>query len=142
MKTPLLALALFAIPLLGGEAYAAATCRLPEGATAQPQQALHQKLEAEGWRIERIRPAGGCYRVLAVKADGTRLKTEFNAATLEDVRGAAAPGEVRGTDTAQIDSFLAGLQGGPGGGGGDDDDDDDDDDDRRRSRDCDHEDDD
>lgn len=117
MKSPYLALALIALPLLGGQAFAAENCTLSEGATAQSEQALRQKLEAEGWQVQEITLDGGCYKVRADKADGARLQTRFNAATLQ----VAAAG-----DEAQISSFLNSIQNGPTGGDDDDDSGDDD----------------
>lgn len=84
MKTPLIAIALFAFPLLGGQAVAAQNCTVPQEA-AQSKEALQQKLEADGWQVRQIKLEDGCYEVYAVKADGSRLESEFNTATLEDV---------------------------------------------------------
>ncbi len=98
MKTPLAALAVLAGTFLASPAFAATAtpaaataapaanaCALPEGTVAQSRDALRQKLQSEGWQVRRIKSADGCYRVVAVKTDGTRLKARFNAATLEEV---------------------------------------------------------
>lgn len=85
MKTPLITVALVAFPFIGGQALASDNCALPAGTAAQTKEALQQKLEAEGWQIRQIKPEDGCYEVYAVKADGSRLESEFNMATLEDV---------------------------------------------------------
>ncbi len=119
MKTPLIALALIALPFLAGGALAAETCTVPAGTTAQSEQALQQKLEAEGWQVEQIRLENGCYQVAAVKADGTRLDSGFDPATL------AAVGSTL-SEEQKIASFLNSVQGGGAGSGEDDDEGDDD----------------
>ncbi|MDP1731971.1 MAG: PepSY domain-containing protein [Devosia sp.] len=81
MKTHLIALALIA-PLFAGQALASEKCAVPVG-SVQSKEALQQKLEAEGWQVRRIKIEGGCYEVYAVKADGTRMESEFNSATLD-----------------------------------------------------------
>jgi len=121
MKTPTLALALIALPLLAGGALAADTCTLPAGATAQSEQALQQKLEGEGWQVAQIRLENGCYQVTATKADGTRLDSDFDPATLAPVGSAVS-------EEQQIANFLNNVQGGAAGGGDDDDDNEGDDD--------------
>ncbi len=120
MKKPLIALALIALPLLTGGALAAETCTVPEGTAAQSEQALQQKLEGEGWQVEQIKLENGCYQVTAVKADGTRLDSEFDPATLVAVGSAVSEEE-------QIASFLNSVNGGAGGGEDDDDNEGDDD---------------
>ncbi|HEY0918370.1 PepSY domain-containing protein [Devosia sp.] len=164
MKTPLAALAVLAGTFLASPAFAATAtpaaptaapaanaCALPAGTVAQSRDALRQKLQAEGWQVRRIKRADGCYRVVAVKADGTRLRARFNAATLEEVPApapAAAPAPASAPAAAaaggSVDAFLANLQGASGTAtacGDDDDDDDDDDHDDRRRRFRDHDDD-
>lgn len=174
MKTPLAALAVLAGTFLASPAFAATAtpaaptaapaanaCALPAGTVAQSRDALRQKLQAEGWQVRRIKRADGCYRVVAVKADGTRLRARFNAATLEEVPApapaaapapapaaapapASAPAQATAAAGGSVDAFLANLQGASGTAtacGDDDDDDDDDDHDDRRRRFRDHDDD-
>lgn len=112
MKTPVFAIALLALPLLGGQALAAETCVLAKGAAAQPQEALQQQLEAEGWQVQEITRDGGCYQVQATKADGAHLQSRFNAATLQVADA---------SDETQISSFLNSIQNGPTGGDDDND---------------------
>jgi len=118
MKTPLIALALFALPMLGGQALASEDCAVPEGA-AQSKEALQQKLEAEGWQVRQIKLENGCYEVYAVKADGSRIESEFNMATLQSVDD---EDENRGGDS---DSDNGRDSNGDDDGGSDDSDDDD-----------------
>ena len=120
MKKPLIALALIALPLLAGGALAAETCTAPDGTAAQSEQALQQKLEGEGWQVEQIKLENGCYQVTAAKADGTRLDSEFDPATLAAVGSAVSEEE-------QIASFLNSVNGGASGGEDDDDNEGDDD---------------
>ena len=122
MKTPFIALALIAFPLLTGGALAVENCTVPDGTTAQSEQALQQKLEGEGWQVEQIKLENGCYQVTAAKADGTRLDSEFDPATLAAVGSAVS-------EEQQIASFLNSVNGGAGAGGGEDDDDNEGDDD-------------
>lgn len=56
-------------------------CRVPL-ADWQPREALQRKLEAQGWRVERIRAHDGCYRVRAVNLAGELLEARFDPATL------------------------------------------------------------
>jgi hypothetical protein len=93
---------------------------VPAGTAAQPEQALQQKLEAEGWQVQQIRLENGCYQVAAVKPDGTRLDSGFHPATLAAVGSTLSEEE-------KIATFLNSVQGGGAGGGEDDDEGDDDD---------------
>lgn len=80
MKTLILSAA--AITLLsGGVAMADEGCTVPQ-ADWQPQEALQQKLEAEGWTVRSIEVDDGCYEVYAVNAAGERMEGEFNPQTL------------------------------------------------------------
>lgn len=69
---------------VGGPAAASSRCRVPL-ADWQPRQALQQKLEADGWRIEMLRVNDGCYHIHARNPRGERLEAMFNPATLEMV---------------------------------------------------------
>lgn len=69
------------LALGAGPAAADSSCRVPL-ADWQPREALQRKLEADGWRVERIRAHDGCYRVRAVNAAGERLEARFDPATL------------------------------------------------------------
>ncbi|MGZ5849916.1 MAG: PepSY domain-containing protein [Methyloceanibacter sp.] len=50
--------------LAGSSAYADDGCSVPK-AEWQPEQALRQKLEGAGWKINRVKVDDGCYEVYA-----------------------------------------------------------------------------
>ena len=64
-----------------GPALASPHCNIPL-AEWQPRAALQQQVEAEGWRVTRIRTKGGCYKVHARNDKGERYEATFDPATL------------------------------------------------------------
>jgi hypothetical protein len=72
--------ALTAAPALAGDR----RCDVPK-AEWQPQQALHDKLQGEGWKIKQIEEDDGCYEVKGFDAKGMRQEVYFNPKTLEFV---------------------------------------------------------
>lgn len=78
------ALAVLALPLMAGLAFADARCEVPLGAW-QPREALQKKLEAEGWTGLKIRTDDGCYKAMGRDGHGTVVKGLFDPATLERV---------------------------------------------------------
>lgn len=60
-----------------GAALAADKCSAPQ-AEWQPQQVLQQKLEAEGWKVKKIKVEDGCYEVYGVDAKGNRLESYYD----------------------------------------------------------------
>lgn len=67
-----------------GAAFAGERCSVPK-AEWQPEQALRQKLEGAGWKINRIKIDDGCYEVYGFDADGQRAETYFNPKSLNPV---------------------------------------------------------
>ena len=68
--------------LASGAAFASESCSVPK-AEWQPEQALRQKLETEGWKINRIKIDDGCYEVYGTDGKGQRAETYFNPKTLD-----------------------------------------------------------
>ena len=81
-RTLLLATALAMIS--SGAAFASEGCSVPK-AEWQPEQALRQKIEGEGWKINRIKIDDGCYEVYGFDGKGQRAETYFNPESLEPV---------------------------------------------------------
>jgi hypothetical protein len=71
--------------LMTAAAFGGETCNVPE-AEWQPEQALRQKLEADGWKINRIKIDEGCYEVYGFDGDGKRAETYFDPKTFEVVK--------------------------------------------------------
>jgi len=69
----------------GGAAFASEGCSVPE-VEWQPEQALRQKLENEGWKINRIKIDDGCYEVYGFDGEGRRMETYFDPKTFEFVK--------------------------------------------------------
>jgi hypothetical protein len=49
----------------------------------QPRENLRQKLEAEGWKVFRIKVDDGCYEVKGRNPQGHRVEAEYSPATFE-----------------------------------------------------------
>ena len=77
------------IMIASGAAFASESCSVPK-AEWQPEQALRQKLEIEGWKINRIKIDDGCYEVYGTDGKGQRAETYFNPKTLEPASFSAA----------------------------------------------------
>ena len=80
MKRFALSLLIASIAGIGTAAAEDDTCNVPQ-AEWQPQQALQQKLEAEGWTIKNIKIDEGCYEVYGTDAAGKRMETYFDPKT-------------------------------------------------------------
>ncbi|WP_417783819.1 PepSY domain-containing protein [Terasakiella pusilla] len=61
-----------------------AKCMAPENEW-QPKEAVTQKLEAEGWKVRKVKVEDGCYEAYALKGD-ERAEVFLNPKTLEVVR--------------------------------------------------------
>lgn len=84
MKHIFLALPLV-LTLGAGAALAdAERCSVPRD-QRQPEAALRQKLEADGWTVKRIKLEDGCYEVYALDAGGRRVETYFDPGTLASI---------------------------------------------------------
>ncbi len=81
MKAPLLSSMLLATTLVTGAAFADDDCHDPV-ADWQPKEALRQMLEAEGWKVNRIKVDDGCYEVKGFDQDGNKVKAEYFPASL------------------------------------------------------------
>lgn len=68
-----------------GAAFASEGCSVPK-AEWQPEQALRQKLKAEGWKINRIKIDAGCYEVYGTDGKGQRAETYFDPKSFEVVK--------------------------------------------------------
>jgi hypothetical protein len=68
-----------------GTAFADQRCNVPL-AEWQPRAALQQQVEAQGWRVTRIRTRDGCYRVHATNDRGERYEATFHPGTLRALK--------------------------------------------------------
>ena len=70
--------------IAGSAAFASDECSVPK-AEWQPEQALRQKLEGAGWKINRIKIDDGCYEVYGTDEKGQRAEAYFNPKSLDRV---------------------------------------------------------
>ena len=89
MKRTLIATTVLFSVLGAGVAFAADKCQVP-AAEWQPTEALQQKLEGEGWKVQQIKTDKGCYEVYATDAKGGKVEAYFDPKTLEAVASDAA----------------------------------------------------
>jgi len=88
MKKTIAAAALaatLALPLAAGAALASDKCSVPQ-AEWQPQEALQQKLESDGWKIKKIKVDDGCYEVYGTDGAGKRMEAYFDPKTFAVVK--------------------------------------------------------
>lgn len=85
MKPIVLAATLILIALGTGPAFAGLRCNVPM-ADWQPRDALQKKVEAEGWRVTRIKTDDGCYEVHATNDLGHRYEGKFDPGTLNALK--------------------------------------------------------
>lgn len=78
-------IALLLLTLGAAPALASPRCNVPL-ADWQPRAALQQQLEAEGWRVTRVRTRHGCYRVHARNDRGERYEATIDPATLRPLK--------------------------------------------------------
>ncbi len=81
MSPRLTAITLAFCALGTGTAMADQRCNVPMAAW-QPRAALQQQVEAQGWRVTRIRTKDGCYRVHGTNERGERYEGTFHPGTL------------------------------------------------------------
>lgn len=67
---------------VSGSALADQRCNVPL-ADWQTREALQQKVEAEGWKVTRIKTDDGCYKVSAVNAKGDRYEAKIDPGSLK-----------------------------------------------------------
>jgi hypothetical protein len=77
------ALAVALALLATSPAFAEGKCSFAPESKWQPREALQRRLEANGYRVQRIKIEGGCYEVYAFDKDGKRANMAYNAETLE-----------------------------------------------------------
>jgi len=68
--------------LSAGAALARDRCNVPISEW-QPREALQQKLQAQGWKVNRIKTDDGCYEAYAIDDKGRRVEAHFDPKTLE-----------------------------------------------------------
>ena len=83
VKIAIIMAAVTAMP--AAQATGLATCNSGPESGWQSEEALKQKLTAQGWSIRRIKVDGGCYEVYAVNDKGQRVETYFHPVTFEHV---------------------------------------------------------
>ena len=81
MKHPIL-LATLLFVAASSSALADQRCNVPL-ADWQPREALQQKVEAEGWKVTRIKTDDGCYKVSAVNDKGDRYEAKIDPGSLK-----------------------------------------------------------
>lgn len=81
MKTRFLLIGASLALLMSAPAMAGEDCNVPQ-AEWQPEQALRQKLEAAGWKINTVKVDDGCYEVYGFDATGKKSETYFDPKTL------------------------------------------------------------
>ena len=67
---------------VSGSALADQRCNVPL-ADWQTREALQQKVEAEGWKVTRIKTDDGCYKVSAVNDKGDRYEAKIDPGSLK-----------------------------------------------------------
>lgn len=85
MKLPPLAATLVFSVLGVGSSLAGPRCDVPL-AEWQPREVLQRKLEAEGWKVTRIKTDDGCYEVHATNDKGERYEGKFHPGSLKAVK--------------------------------------------------------
>ena len=65
-----------------GSAVAEQRCNVPL-ADWQTREALQQKVEADGWKVTRIKTDDGCYKVSAVNDKGDRYEAKIDPGSLK-----------------------------------------------------------
>jgi hypothetical protein len=80
--------AAFATALGAGTAAASDKCSAPK-AEWQPQEALLQKLQGEGWKVKKIKTDDGCYEVYGTDAGGKRREAYFDPRTFTVVKSSS-----------------------------------------------------
>ena len=65
-----------------GSAVADQHCNVPL-ADWQTREALQQKVEADGWKVTRIKTDDGCYKVSAVNDKGDRYEAKIDPGSLK-----------------------------------------------------------
>jgi hypothetical protein len=85
MRRSLFTTTLLLAGLTAGTAFAGDRCSVPLGEW-QPREALQQKLQAQGWQVNRIKTDEGCYEAYAIDENGRRVEAYFDPKTLTMLR--------------------------------------------------------
>ncbi len=85
MKALIVSAGLIASLAAAGTALASDKFNVPQ-AEWQPKEALQQKLEAEGWKIRKLKVDDGCYEVYGTDAEGKRMEIYFDPKTFAVVK--------------------------------------------------------
>ncbi len=70
------------LAVASGSAVADQRCNVPL-ADWQTREALQQKVEADGWKVTRIRTDDGCYKVSAANDKGDRYEAKIDPGSLK-----------------------------------------------------------
>jgi hypothetical protein len=73
-----------ATTLFAGSAMASEKCDVPE-AEWKTVEALEQKLQSDGWTVERIKTEDGCYEAYALDDQGRHVEAYFDPKKFETV---------------------------------------------------------
>jgi hypothetical protein len=76
---------LFLAAIGASAANAAELCSVPE-TEWQPKEALQQQLEAEGWKVKKIKTDEGCYEVYGTDKAGNRMENYYDPKTFSLVK--------------------------------------------------------
>ncbi len=60
-------------------------CKVPDS-EKQPIEALQKKLEAKGWKVNKIKVDNGCYETYAIDEKGKKVEVYFDPKTLEEAK--------------------------------------------------------
>lgn len=83
MKILMISIVLSAASLQSAYATGLHTCDSGDKSDWQTKEALQQKLEADGWKVRKIKEDGGCYEVYATTPEGQRGEAYFHPETFE-----------------------------------------------------------
>ena len=86
MKYPSICLVLLPVLLMvAGQSFATGrmTCDSGDPANWQSTDTLRSTIEADGWKIRKIKEDGGCYEVYGITPDGQSVEAYFDPLTLE-----------------------------------------------------------
>lgn len=59
------------------------SCDSGDAALWQSQEALKEKIIAEGWQVRKVKVDGGCYEVYGTTPEGDRVEAYFDPLSLE-----------------------------------------------------------
>lgn len=104
MNKSILALSFFSI-LVAGNVLADERCDDPVS-NWKSRDALRDKLESNGWKVERIKVDDDCYEVKGVDHNGNRFKATYAPASLE-IRKLEIKFDNAGSETDYLDERIS-----------------------------------